>query len=193
MQTSNGGVMAQIRTHFISDLHLYHENIIEWARPQFKSLDEMHDCIADNWQKAVNPWDNVFILGDVSLNDREAGYLLLSGLNGNKRLIMGNHDNKILSGSDSWLADAGIEWAKGVHEYKRCVLTHIPVHPCQKDRFKLNIHGHLHTDNVMKNVFYNVQMGNIPEKDTFYFNVSAEQINLTPITWTAIKEQVGWT
>jgi calcineurin-like phosphoesterase family protein len=47
------------------------------------------------------------------------------------------------------------------------ILTHVPVHPDQlKYRFKGNIHGHLHSHVV---------------DDSRYYNVSCEQINLTPI------------
>ena len=32
----------------------------------------------------------------------------------------------------------------------------------------------------------------IEEDDPFYFNVCAEHINYTPISWQQIKEQIGW-
>ena len=65
----------------------------------------------------------------------------------------------------------------GAVKYKDCVLTHIPVHPSQFPRFRLNIHGHLHLKVIA---------------DTRYINVSCEQVNYTPVLLkNIIKIQLG--
>ena len=47
------------------------------------------------------------------------------------------------------------------------MLTHIPIHPGQLNRFDANIHGHIHDRKI---------------DDKRYVNVSVEQINYTPIS-----------
>ena len=63
---------------------------------------------------------------------------------------------------------------QGAVEFKGAILTHIPVHPSQFSRFFMHVHGHLHHEKL---------------EDHRYFNVSCEQINLTPIPWDEILNQ----
>jgi len=39
--------------YYISDLHLFHENAIEFDHRPFTSLQEMHDTILKNWNDRV--------------------------------------------------------------------------------------------------------------------------------------------
>jgi calcineurin-like phosphoesterase family protein len=63
----------------------------------FKDLDEMHDFITKKWNTSVTNGDHVYILGDVcwsiSAGNFEQYKKLLTGLNGVKHLILGNHDD----------------------------------------------------------------------------------------------------
>ena len=52
--------------YYISDLHLFHENAIEFDHRPFTSLQEMHNAILKNWNERVTNGDMVYILGDVS-------------------------------------------------------------------------------------------------------------------------------
>lgn len=74
----------------------------------------------------------------------------------------------------------------GVVQFKEGLMTHVPVACSQLDRFKFNIHGHLHTNRVQKYIEPNhedsLDFGGWVN-DTRYINVSCEQINLTPISW----------
>ena len=56
------------------------------------------------------------------------------------------------------------------------ILSHIPIHEQQLARFKKNIHGHLHSNHVMKDNGYGGKI-----IDSRYFNVSVEQIDFAPI------------
>ena len=66
-------------------------------------------------------------------------------------------------------------------------MSHIPVHPAQKERFKLNIHGHLHEHNVMHHDDDRGPGGDV--EDEFYYSVSCEQVDYTPKLISAIMKE----
>lgn len=76
---------------YISDLHLGHEKAIKFDERPFKDLQEMQEIIISNWNNAVGSTDDVYILGDMFWNNNEAPEVL-GALNGNKFLVLGNHD-----------------------------------------------------------------------------------------------------
>src|SRR6185312_7261423 len=78
-------------TFWTADLHLGHERVVTW-RPQFNSLAHMHAEIIARWNTVVGHNDVVWILGDVVMGQREFTLPLVEKLNGEKRLIPGNHD-----------------------------------------------------------------------------------------------------
>lgn len=57
----------------------------------------MEDTIVKNWNSVVNKEDTVYILGDYCWNTDEEWERTLKLLNGNKVLILGNHDIKRMS------------------------------------------------------------------------------------------------
>lgn len=84
---------------FISDLHLFHKNVTEEGsnfdgRP-FKTLEEMHNAIKEQWNSVVTNADHVYILGDLSWKENEDAIQFVSTLRGNKHLILGNHDKAV--------------------------------------------------------------------------------------------------
>lgn len=165
---------------FISDLHIGHENIIKFThddgsliRP-FSSMEDMETVIEENWNSVVTPKDRVFCIGDMIMKASKLKFL--SRLNGEKVLIMGNHD--VFRQDDYAKYFTGV---LGVMRYRRqFVLSHVPAHPGSMDRWKYNIHGHLHQHNVRK------EDGTIDPK---YINVSAEQLNYTPISIDQLCEK----
>lgn len=80
------------KTFFIADLHFGHKNIIEYEHRPFKDIESMDEKMYQNWNNIVSKEDRVFVLGDVSFYDREKTTTIVSGLNGHKNLILGNHD-----------------------------------------------------------------------------------------------------
>lgn len=58
----------------------------------FEDLDQMREMIIFNWNNLVEPEDTVYILGDIVMGQRDVALPHLARLNGNKRLILGNHD-----------------------------------------------------------------------------------------------------
>lgn len=154
---------------FIGDLHFGHHNILKFCpkeRP-FSSIEEHNEELVKRWNDVVKIHDKVFVLGDFAMGKSNLHYA--GRLNGKKHLIMGNHDGYDVHEylNDFYKLD-------GCVQYKKGILTHVPVHPSELTRFRFNIHGHLH---------------HICLDDPRYINVSAEQINLTPIHWDEIKKR----
>lgn len=187
-----------INTFFTSDHHFGHKNILEYekeARP-FASAEEMNERLIDNWNSVVGNSDIVFHLGDFCFG--KSNLDIAKRLNGKKRLVLGNHDNlPTISYLDYF------EKIYGAFFWKRCILTHIPVHPNNLgSRAFLNIHGHLHSNLVTKEIdeLWEVESnaGPIiirrpfpqPIIDPNYFNVSVEQNNLTPFHADIIMERI---
>lgn len=146
--------MAKFVNRFvISDTHFGHENVCTKfknadgspLRP-FASAAEMDEAMVERWNAKVSPHDTVYHLGDVVIAKRHLE--TVKRLNGRKILIRGNHD--IMKDRDYY--DAGFEQIHGVRVFvDKFIMSHIPLHPdCVTDRFKVNLHGHLHGNEVMR-------------------------------------------
>lgn len=125
----------------IADTHFGHGALIGAGR-DFQSIKQMDEFIADNWNDCVGPTDTIFHLGDVY---KDNGWHVLKGLKGDKKLILGNHDNPLDSRLTSVFSSISL-WR--VFEDSGVVLTHLPLDLSDKTglglRFQRNIHGHLH-------------------------------------------------
>lgn len=76
---------------FSSDHHFDHANVIKYCNRPFKTVDEMNQVLIARWNTVVQPTDEVYYLGDFSLNINPVKFILPQ-LNGIKYLIPGNHD-----------------------------------------------------------------------------------------------------
>ena len=79
---------------FIADTHFGHKNIINFEaikpfRP-FTSIEEHDAELIRRWNSVVGPKDIVWHLGDFCFGERNLE--IAAQLNGDKRLVMGNHD-----------------------------------------------------------------------------------------------------
>ncbi len=164
-------------TFFIGDTHFGHKGMITFEaikpfRP-FATMEEHNEALVQRWNSVVRKQDSVWHLGDFCFGKQNLE--IASRLNGTKRLIMGNHDHYPAADYLKYFTRVC-----GASEFKGIVLTHIPVHPDQKHRYRANIHGHLHTKSIVDN------RGNL---DPWYINVSAEQNDLTPVSYAQIQQQ----
>lgn len=84
--------------YLTSDLHLGHvgKKYIIWKDRGFSSVDEMNEHIVTGWNNRVTDQDTVIVVGDFALGPKENVALFASRLNGNKIIILGNHDRKAL-------------------------------------------------------------------------------------------------
>jgi calcineurin-like phosphoesterase family protein len=195
----------------ISDLHLYHRNFLRGERigirSQFGTLDEMHEAIVDGWNSVVKPKDKVYMLGDLTLERPSAGgkseisplisdrfmalCVLVGRLHGTKWLFMGNHDywNPIQ------YMQMGFERVLATETMDGAILSHVPIHPGQLGRFKGNIHGHTHTNNVTSLQLewdYEAQWDVARElPDTRYLNVCVEPLNYIPMAFEDAKKRLA--
>lgn len=131
------------KVFFIADLHLGHENIIQYCDRPFKSVDEMNDALIKNWNKTIGKEDKVFVLGDFALGSKEQIIQWGKALKGNKTLILGNHDRA----SKTTYFEAGF---KEVIKYPILwsdyfILSHAPKYLSEVSPF-FNIYGHVHDD-----------------------------------------------
>lgn len=167
-------------TFLVGDPHFTHRNIIKFTdsdgnriRP-FDSLEEHDETLVENWNKTVKEKDKVYVMGDIVINRKALP--IFSRLNGDKVLIKGNHDNHELNAYLPYFRDIR---ACQVMKGEKIILTHIPIHTSQLQRFKCNVHAHLHQNVIMN------QSG-IP--DIRYLCVSLEHTNFTPISFNDVKK-----
>lgn len=82
---------------FTSDNHWDHRNILTYCNRPFSDVDSMNAAMAYQWNQTVNKNDTVYILGDWCFYGPSKAQMVadhMNSLNGNKKFIFGNHDNK---------------------------------------------------------------------------------------------------
>lgn len=190
--------MAKFVNRFvISDTHFGHTNSWEKfkladgspLRP-FSSTEEMDETMIERWNAKVSPQDTVYHLGDVVINKKSLP--LIKRLNGRKILVRGNHD--IFNDND--YRNVGFEQLLGVRVFvDKFILSHIPLHPdCVTGRFRVNVHGHLHANQVMQQ--YDTGFGStfIPDigirPDPRYLCVSVEHTNYEPLHFDEVEARI---
>jgi len=146
---------SQIR--FIADLHFSHKNMA--IKRGFSDATEHDEYIIDKWNSVVKKHDTTWILGDLTM-EKKTDYHLLNRLKGFKKVVLGNHDHH----ARELLNYVNSVW--GSYKYEGFILTHIPIHDSEIDRFMGNIHGHIH-ENIIGGK---------------WINASCEQIDYTPRT-----------
>lgn len=183
----------------ISDTHFGHTN--SWAkfklpngdplRP-FSSNEEMDEAMIERWNAKVSPQDTVYHLGDVVI--KKSSLELVKRLNGKKRLVRGNHDIF----HDKHYREVGFEKMYGVRVFvDKFILSHIPLHPdCVTDRFKVNVHGHLHANEVTRQIPVQqtdewVSALSHTEIDPRYLCVSVEHTNYEPLSFEEVEARIA--
>ncbi len=169
-----------------SDQHWSHKGVCHFLRDDGTKLrpwdhpDEMDAEMLELWNQTVKPKDKVYVLGDWCINRRALS--IGPKLNGDKVLIKGNHDVfRLEEYTDTFRDIRACHVLKGPN----VILTHIPVHPNQLQRFKGgNIHGHLHAHRVMNTVGISYRGDGFVEHlnpDPRYLCVSVEHTEFKPI------------
>ena len=177
-----------MNTWLISDTHFYHTNIIKYCRHQFKNVDDMNHRIIKNWNATIDKDDIVYHLGDFALvgtNTYDCIYEeyitivvndLLSQLNGKIYFIFGNNDTYLKSAYEKNY-NLAFEQCKEMYEKDDFILTHKPMLEVPYD--KVNIHGHIHNNELLINEYKKKQ----------WFNVSIEVLNYFPINLNNIRKR----
>lgn len=164
------------RVFFTSDLHFGHERLCKNIRKM--SSEESDALIIKNWNRTIKKRDIVYVLGDFVMECPKNIADYVKKLNGEIRIVGGNHDDKKCC---KVYSELGIP-VLGVLEYRKFVCTHIPIHPEEVQYYRGNIHGHIHTKlDRDTNELY------IPEGyGDKYFNVNIELNNYTPVLFENI-------
>jgi calcineurin-like phosphoesterase family protein len=121
-----------MRAHVLSDLHLYHDNIIGYCSRPFEDVEQMNRHFVSEWNVRVASDDVVVVVGDMSagLRDRRDEYAeLLKSMRGNKVLIRGNHDHE----PDDFYLENGFQAVKEHLHLSGVVFHHFPPSDDRKD------------------------------------------------------------
>ena len=172
---------------FISDTHFGHANMLNFfnydgtrTRP-FNSIEEVDELMIQNWNEMVKSGDKIYHLGDVAFG--QSFDKVMPKLNGTKVLIKGNHDRLQIGKYAKYFKDV-----RGTcHIDGNYLLSHFPIHPDSKGRFVRGLHGHVHSQTVMKLSWY--PTGNGVEPDPWYRNCCVEVNEYSPIPFELIKEE----
>ena len=143
---------------FTSDTHFCHSKEFLW-KPRGFDTNIQHDCaILENWNNWVAPDDEVYLLGDVMLENDELGIQFLGGLNGHIHIAIGNHDTENRIEKYKKCGNVvEIFYAKRIKIGKLWFwLCHYPTITAQEDggqidKHIINLFGHTH----QKEKFYN--------------------------------------
>ena len=133
--------------YFTADFHLFNENIIEYCNRPYKNSQHMGRDLIIRYNRVVNTDDMVYFLGDLTLKGIEfkpSLNSLVSRMNGEKHLILGNHDR--LSVRD--YLEMGFEsvhssWDLDIAD-KKFTLVHDPAMAYTRPS-RIILCGHVHT------------------------------------------------
>lgn len=197
------------KIYFISDTHFGHSNIIKYCDRPYKTVEEMNIDIIQKWNSIVGKDDTVWHVGDFAFfrkNETDKIKKIITKLNGNINLLLGNHDRHISSDIQFWL-DLGFKkvWNSPFLFMNDYILSHEPIvtkngvdltyHPKLK-----NIHGHIHNsfekyqklsiEDQKKTDLQHSEFGHIPDITKRSFNVSIEVIDYKPIAFETILDKM---
>lgn len=169
-----------------SDWHLGHRNIHKY-RTEFSTAQDHHETIFENCATMINKNDSLILLGDIAF-DREWLYRLTQINCRKKTLILGNHDTERVHIRE--ICDVFDEvhslWSK-----RNCWWSHAPLHPQEMRGRLLNIHGHLHGNQVFVHPQNEKHKKTWQELDQNYFNVCLEHTDYMPVTFQEIVERTN--
>jgi calcineurin-like phosphoesterase family protein len=133
-----------VTVFFTSDTHFGDPRVLRIDKRPFKTIPAHDEALIERWNAAVSAADEVWHLGDFTLETEPARIeALLGRLNGRKRLISGNNDGP------ATLAAAGWESVQAYAEVevngRNLVLCHYPFRTWHNmSRGWIDLHGHSH-------------------------------------------------
>lgn len=144
-----------INIWFTSDLHFGHDRQFLFAPRGFTNIRAMNEEVLKNFNMCVQPEDEVYILGDLTLGNLEEGAEYLRQLNGHIHVIRGNHDTDRrveFYESLGWDVHDALRVRWGKYTFFLC---HYPVDTFNNDKYlsntTLSISGHTHSKEIWNN------------------------------------------
>ena len=157
--------------YITSDLHFCHDQVFCFGPRGCDSVNDMNNRIVKRWNALITDEDDVYILGDLMLNDTIDGMDYLEMLNGRLHIVFGNHDTparqELYTKARNVVEICGYAT---VIKYKKYnfYLSHYPTLTSNHDTDKplkarvINLCGHAHTDDPFadmdKGLIYHCEM-----------------------------------
>ena len=179
---------------FISDLHLFHKNVIKFDNRPFADVEEMHVEMIKRWNNVVGENDIVYNLGDLSFGRSDGTKWFVHSLKGKIIHIMGNHDKMkdIISlgrmdgvheyGTEIWIKDEDNDGLRGCNGYQQIIMSHYPIFSWNRSHYgSWHLHGHTH--------------GSLMATQQEYYkrkvmDVGCPRIDYTPISYEQVKAEM---
>lgn len=139
---------------YISDLHFGHRSVINFDHRPFADVEEMDNVLIYLWKSRVTKNDQVYIIGDVALHNDKPYSWYLKQLPGQKHLIVGNHDRKLLKDAEAMSYFVSVDYyLELTDDRKHLILSHYPIaewNGFYRDTY--HVYGHIHnkTDEVFQ-------------------------------------------
>lgn len=132
---------------FIGDMHFSHNNALAFDKRPFITTEAHDAALIERWNNVVNIADHTYIMGDLSYGNvtKTIGYL--EQLNGDKTLIVGNHDSKFLKNREFRSMFREIAYYKEVdlNDGLKLILCHYPIAAFNGQfRGAVHLYGHVH-------------------------------------------------
>lgn len=171
------------KVFFTSDTHFHHSNIIEFCHRPWGDVKTHDLALIQNWNSKVPEDGIVFHLGDfVMTSNIEWTKELISKLNGEIYLIIGNHDyhnrmdREVIKPLFKGVYDV-IEFT--LLDYYNFILCHYPMMYWKRGSYHL--HGHVHSgpNSTAKEIVTEHQMR---------YDVGVDNNNYAPVSFEELTE-----
>ena len=130
-----------------ADRHFHHNNIIEYCKRPFKTVEEMDNVMTEKWNKKVGKDDMVIHLGDFALGTKEKVKETREKLNGTIILIKGNHDK----------VNERFMVVRDSMQMGNLIFSNRPIPKGEVPKSRINIHGHIHEKESLSGINVSVE------------------------------------
>lgn len=162
---------------FTSDLHIGHSKIIQYCNRPFSSVQEMDEAFITKWNAKVPPNGKVWMIGDIFFCDAKRATEIMFRLNGEKHLILGNHDKMIRNQKP--VQNLFTRIYQDLHQE---TIDGIPVIMCHYPLLSWNrafhgsfmLHGHVHSTEPTNGIHRR-------------YDVGVDANDYAPVSWAEIK------
>lgn len=135
---------------YISDLHFGHKSVINHDSRPFADVEEMDKIMIQLWNHRVDKNSQVYFLGDFAFRNEKPYSWYLKQLRGQKHLIVGNHDGKLLKDSEAMSYFVSVDhYLEITDEKQHIILCHYPItewNHFHQGAYHIYAHIHNNTD-----------------------------------------------